>query len=102
MLPALIVGAYTAWHLGLTTGGIAAAVVAVALAVAAFLPIPGLTLAIWVVVLGWCALLYFAGPAIGAKVSKRGGGGLSGTLGGTAGVYRKAAGAWSYLRRRMR
>ena len=47
MLPALIVGALTAWYLGLRTGIIAAIVTAVALLIAMFVPIPGITLAIY-------------------------------------------------------
>src|ERR1041384_3069120 len=46
MLPALIVGALTAWYLGLRAGIIAAVVTATALLVAMFVPIPGITLAI--------------------------------------------------------
>jgi len=63
MLPALIVGALTAWYLGLRAGVIAAVATAVALIVATF--VPGLSLAVYALVLAWSAALYF----LGAKIS---------------------------------
>jgi len=67
MLPALIVGALTAWYLGLRAGIIAAIVTAVALLAAMFLPFPGITLAIYALVVAWCAAVYF----LGAKITQR-------------------------------
>ena len=67
MLPALIVGALTAWYLGLRAGIIAAVVTAVALLIAMFVPIPGITLAIYALVLAWSAAVYF----LGAKITQR-------------------------------
>ena len=67
MLPALIVGALTAWYLGLRTGAIAAGITAAALLVATF--VPGMSITIYVLVLAWCAALYFFGP----KISKASG-----------------------------
>jgi len=67
MLPALIVGALTAWYLGLRVGIIAAAVTAAALLIAVFVPIPGITLAIYSLVIAWCAAVYF----LGAKITQR-------------------------------
>jgi hypothetical protein len=67
MLPALIVGALTAWYLGLRAGIIAAAVTAAALLVAMFVPIPGITLAIYALVIAWSAAVYF----LGAKITQR-------------------------------
>jgi hypothetical protein len=67
MLPALIVGALTAWYLGLRAGIIAAAVTAAALLVAMFVPIPGITLAIYALILAWSAAVYF----LGAKITQR-------------------------------
>jgi hypothetical protein len=67
MLPALIVGALTAWYLGLRAGIIAAAITAAALLVAMFVPIPGITLAIYALVVAWCAAVYF----LGAKITQR-------------------------------
>lgn len=64
MLPALIVGALTAWYLGIRAGIIAAAVTLAALIVSAF--VPGLTIAVYALVLAWSAALYF----LGAKLSK--------------------------------
>jgi flagellar biosynthesis component FlhA len=67
MLAALIVGALTAWYLGLRAGIIAAAVTAVALLVAMFVPVPGITLAIYTLVIAWSAAVYF----LGAKITQR-------------------------------
>lgn len=67
MLPALIVGALTAWYLGLRAGIIAAVVTAAALLVAMFVPIPGITMAIYALVVAWCAAVYF----LGAKITQR-------------------------------
>jgi hypothetical protein len=67
MLPALIVGALTAWYLGLRIGAVVAVATALALLVAAF--VPGMSITIYVLVLAWCAALYFFGP----KISKASG-----------------------------
>jgi hypothetical protein len=67
MVPALIVGALTAWYLGLRAGIIAAVVTAVALLVVQFVPVPGLSLAIYALVIAWSAAVYF----IGSKTSSR-------------------------------
>lgn len=67
MVPALIVGALTAWYLGMRAGIIAAIVTAVALLIAQFVPIPGITLAIYALVIAWSAAVYF----LGAKISSR-------------------------------
>ena len=67
MLPALIVGALTAWYLGLRLGVIVAIVAFVALLVANF--VPGMTLTVYALVIAWAAALYFFGP----KISKASG-----------------------------
>ncbi|HEX2687047.1 MAG TPA: hypothetical protein VHN14_10535 [Kofleriaceae bacterium] len=67
MLPALIVGALTAWYLGLRAGIVAAAVTAAALLVAMFVPVPGITLAIYALIIAWSAAVYF----LGAKITQR-------------------------------
>jgi hypothetical protein len=67
MLPALIVGALTAWYLGLRTGVIVALITAAALLVAMFVPIPGVTLAIYALIIAWSAAVYF----LGAKITQR-------------------------------
>lgn len=87
MLPALIVGALTAWYLGLRAGIIAALVTAVALLVAMFVPIPGITLAIYALVVAWSAAVYF----LGAKITQRttGPGWLSGVTGQANSLLRK-------------
>ena len=84
MLPALIVGALTAWYLGLRAGIIAAVVTAAALLIAMFVPIPGITLAIYALVVAGCAAVYF----LGAKITQRATG--PGVLSGTA----NQASAW--------
>jgi hypothetical protein len=67
MVPALIVGLLTAWYLGMRAGIIAAIVTAAALLVAQFVPIPGLSLAIYALVIAWSAAVYF----LGSKISNR-------------------------------
>jgi hypothetical protein len=88
MLPALIVGALTAWYLGLRAGLIAAGVTFGALLLASF--VPGLTLAVYALVLAWSAALYFLGAKI-AGAAKKGGGGswLGGVTGQAASWARK-------------
>lgn len=66
MLPALIVGALTAWYLGIRAGIIAAIATAAALLLAIF--VPGLNIAVYALVIAWSAALYFLGP----KISKSG------------------------------
>ena len=63
-MPALIVGLLTAWYLGVQAGVIAAVATFVALIVATF--VPGLSLAVYALVLAWSAALYF----LGAKMTK--------------------------------
>ena len=79
MLPAVIVGALTAWYLGLRAGIIAAIATFGALIVASF--VPGLNLAVYALVLAWSAALYF----LGAKISKNSGLKGSNWLGGVTG-----------------
>lgn len=89
MLPALIVGALTAWYLGIRAGVIAAAVTLGALIVASF--VPGLTIAVYALVLAWSAALYFLGAKMSAAVSsKKGKGGwLDGVTGQATAWARK-------------
>lgn len=68
MIPALIVGAWTAWYLGFRTGAVLAVATFVALIAAMF--VPGLRLAVYALVLGWCAALYFFGPKISRASGK--------------------------------
>lgn len=72
MLPALVVGALTAWYLGVRAGIIAAGLTFGALLVANF--VPGLSLAVYALVLAWSGALYFLGPKISAATKKGGGG----------------------------
>lgn len=85
MLAALVVGGLTAWYLGLNAGIIAAIATAVALILGNI--IPGVTLAVYVLVIGWCAAMYFLGP----KLSK--GKGLKDNQAGTAGILGNLMGA---------
>lgn len=96
MLPALIVGGLTAWYLGLRAGIIAAVVTAAALLVATFVPIPGITIAIYALILAWSAAVYFLGKEITQRVQPRTG---SGWLDGVAGV---AGQATSWARKMMK
>jgi hypothetical protein len=73
MLPALIVGGLTAWYLGLRAGIIAAVATAAALLVAALVPIPGITIAIYALILAWSAAVYFLGSKITQRAQPRGG-----------------------------
>ena len=66
MVPALIVGAMTAWYLGLRMGIVVAIAVAVALLLATF--VPGMSITVYALVLAWAAALYVFGPKI-AKAS---------------------------------
>ena len=59
MLPALIVGALTAWYLGLRLGVIVAIVTAAALLLAAF--VPGMTITVYALVIAWDAALFPGG-----------------------------------------
>lgn len=85
MIPALIVGALTGWYLGLRAGIIAAAVTAAALLVAQF--VPGLTLAIYALVIAWSAAVYFLGAKISART--KGPGWLGGLTGQATSWVRK-------------
>ncbi|MDB4952740.1 MAG: hypothetical protein JWO36_309 [Myxococcales bacterium] len=77
MLPALIVGGLTAWYLGVRAGVLVAVATAIALLIA--MVVPGMSLAVYALVVAWAAALYFFGP----KISKATG--QSGLLGGTFG-----------------
>ena len=84
MIPALIVGGYTAWFLGMRTGVIAAVAVAVGLLAAALLPIPGATFVVWALIAGWCGALFFFGRKL-AGDKQVGKSGLLSDLGSMAG-----------------
>lgn len=89
MLPALIVGALTAWYLGLRIGVIVAVVTAAALLVATF--VPGMTLTVYALVIAWAAALYFFGP----RISKASGtASMSSMLGGPLGQASALARRW--------
>ena len=66
MLVALIVGGLTAWYLGLRAGIIAAIATAAALVVAAIVPIPGITITVYALIVAWVAAVYF----LGAKLTR--------------------------------
>lgn len=71
MLPALIVGGLTAWYLGLRAGIIAAVVTAAALLVAAIVPVPGITIAIYALIVAWSAAVYFLGSKITERTAQK-------------------------------
>ncbi len=68
MIPAIIVGALTAWYLGLRAGLIVAGITAVAMLLATF--IPGMSITVYALVLAWAAALYFFGPRISKAAGK--------------------------------
>jgi hypothetical protein len=88
MLAALIVGALTAWYLGLRAGVIAAIATAAALIASAF--VPGLTVAVYALVIAWSAALYF----LGAKISAKKPGAAFGVTGAVTGVASQVS-AWA-------
>ncbi len=89
MVPALIVGALTAWYLGVRAGIVAAGVTFGALLVATFVPIPGVSLAVYALILAWCGALYFLGPKLGAKQGSPLGSGLGAVTGQASAWIRK-------------
>ncbi len=86
MLPALIVGALTAWYLGLRAGVIAAIVTAIAMLVAMF--VPGANLVVYALVIAWSAAVYF----LGSKITERTKG--PSALGAVFGGITSQASAW--------
>ena len=89
MVAALIVGALTAWYLGMRAGIIAAAATFAALLVS--MVVPGMSLAVYALVIAWSAALYFLGP----KLSKKGslpGGWITGSVGQATSWARKILG----------
>ncbi|MFN0252828.1 MAG: hypothetical protein ACKV2T_38495 [Kofleriaceae bacterium] len=97
MLAAIVVGGLTAWYLGLNAGIIAAIATAAALILGNV--VPGLTLTVYVAVIGWCAALYFLGPKMskgkGLKDEKAGTTNILGNLVGAAGQ------ATSWIKKRL-
>jgi hypothetical protein len=87
MLAAVIVGALTAWYLGLRAGVIATGVTLGALVIASF--VPGLTLAVYALVLAWSAGLYFLGAKIAASSRKGAGSWFGGVTGQATAWARK-------------
>lgn len=89
MVAALICGALTAWFLGLRNGIIAAVATAVLLVIA--MVVPGMSLAVYALVLAWCAGLWFFGKKL-AKVTDQ-----KGLIGGplaTASSWAGTASSW--------
>ncbi|NJM91019.1 MAG: hypothetical protein HC863_01750 [Myxococcales bacterium] len=62
MLSAVVVALWTAWYLGMRAGIIAGIATAAALLLAQF--VPGASLAAYVLVVIWCAALYFVIPKL--------------------------------------
>lgn len=86
MLPALIVGALTAWYLGLRAGIIAAIVTAAAMLVAMF--VPGANLVVYGLVIAWSAAVYFLGSRITERT--KGPSILGGAVGAASGMVGQA------------
>jgi hypothetical protein len=95
MLPAVIVGALTAWFLGLRAGLIAAALSFVAIIVAGV--VPGMTITVYGLILGWCALLWFFGSKLTGKAAPTKSSVTSSVAGSAAG----AVGRWVGKARKM-
>jgi len=90
VVPAIIVGALTAWYLGLRFGIIIAIITAAALLLATF--VPGMSITVYALVIAWTAALYFFGPKISKASGQKGlGGGMLGGITGTVG----SAAAWA-------
>jgi hypothetical protein len=90
MLVALIVGGLTAWYLGLRAGIIAAIATAAALVVAAIVPIPGITITVYALIVAWVGAVYFLGAKLtrdphAAKAKSPAGRAAMGWLDGMAG-----------------
>jgi hypothetical protein len=103
MLTAVIVGVWTALYLGVRAGVIAA--VAVAAAMLASSIIPGVSITVYVLVIAWCAALFFVFPRLMKS------GGVPGAPGAQKGfkpsgltassVLSQAASAWSWARKKL-
>ena len=70
MIAAIIVGALTAWYLGVRLGVIVAGITFAGLLIATF--VPGMTMAVYALVIAWTAALYFLGPKISKASGKQG------------------------------
>lgn len=70
MIAAIVVGALTAWFLGLRIGIIAGVATAVAMLVA--MVVPGMTMTVYALVVIWCAGLYFFGKKISSFTGQKG------------------------------
>ncbi len=96
MLAALIVGVWTALYLGTQAGVIAAAAVALAMLAASI--VPGVSIAVYTLVIAWCATLSFIFPKLlkmrGQPHSKRPG--LS-----TAEVASQVTSAWNWAKKKL-
>lgn len=70
VIAAIVLGALTAWYLGVRLGVIVAAITFGALLLAAF--VPGMTMTVYALVIAWAAALYFLGPKISKATNKPG------------------------------
>jgi len=95
VLAALIIGVFTAWYLGLRAGVVAAAASAVALLVATV--VPGATITVYVVLVGWVGLLYFYGKHLAGL--RRPSGKASPGLGGAG--WKAEVGKWALRARAL-
>lgn len=96
MLAALIVGVWTALYLGTQAGVIAAAAVALAMLAASF--IPGVSIAVYTLVIAWCATLYFIFPKL---LKTRGQSGGKGPTVSASAVVSQVSSAWSWAKKKL-
>ncbi len=96
MLAALIVGVWTALYLGTQAGVIAAAAVALAMLAASF--IPGVSIAVYTLVIAWCATLYFIFPKL---LKTRGQAGGKGPSLSASAVASQVNSAWSWAKKKL-
>jgi hypothetical protein len=102
MIAAIVVGVWTALYLGVRAGVIAAAVTAAALFGAAILPIPGVSIAVYILVVGWCAALYFVIPKLVKPQGKAQGKAAFKIPGQTAAsVASQANNAWNWAKKML-
>lgn len=93
MVAALIIGAVTAWYLGVRAGIFAAVISAALLVLALF--VPPTALGIYIVLGAYCVGLYFFGTKLPGMANKKSGAGLaSGWKGEATKWYGRARNLW--------
>jgi hypothetical protein len=98
MIAALVVGVWTALYLGLRAGVIAAAAIAAAMLAVQLIPIPGVSIAVYLLIIAWCAALYFVFPRL-MKPGARPGSGLNSQT--VSFFAAQARGAWDRAKKML-